>query len=294
MSLLERVKAAGNDGSSQCEEKILSLDLLRDRVQSVLPVETLAFLMRDNPERARNELRSACRQEFSRPEWAAMPADARLQMTEELVDIVFGLGPLECLLADEDVTEIMVNGASNVFYEKYGVIYRSEVSFSDDEQVRTLIDRIIGPLGRRIDESSPMVSARLPQGHRVHAVVPPVALDGPMLSIRVFSPRCMTLDDLRRTGSVEAPLAQFLAWAVRARRNIAVSGGTGSGKTTLLNALSHHISPDERIITIEDSAELRFFDHPHVVRLEARPRNAEGAGEVTIRDLLVSSLRMRP
>ena len=294
MSLLERARAAQSASASMSDRSAMALDLLRNRVQRTLPVDALVALMRENPERARNELRSACRQEFSRVEWTALSASKRHQLTEELVDIVFGFGPLECLLADEEVTEIMVNGAQSVFYEKYGVLHRSEVAFGDDDQVRALIDRIIGPLGRRIDESSPMVSARLPQGHRVHAVVPPVAVDGPMLSIRTFSSKTMTLRDLERAGSLDEALSLFLIWSVHARINIAVSGGTGSGKTTLLNALSCHISHDERIITIEDSAELRFIDHPHVVRLEARPRNAEGVGEITIRDLLLSSLRMRP
>ena len=157
-----------------------------------------------------------------------------------------------------------------------------------------LIDRIIGPLGRRIDESSPMVNARLAQGHRVNAIVPPLALDGPMLTIRTFSSRVITLQDMVESGSIEECVQRLLIWAVRARKSIAVSGGTGSGKTTLLNALSCHVPPDERIITIEDSAELRFLEHPHVVRLEARPRNAEGVGEVTIRDLVANALRMRP
>ncbi len=215
-------------------------------------------------------------------------------LADTLVDSMLGFGPLEPFLADESITEIMVNGSRSLFYEREGVLHRSEFCFASDDEVRMLIDRIIGPLGRRIDESSPMVNARLAQGHRVNAIVPPLALDGPMLTIRTFSSRVITLQDMVESGSVEWSVQRLLIWAVRARKSIAVSGGTGSGKTTLLNALSCHVPPDERIITIEDSAELRFLEHPHVVRLEARPRNAEGVGEVTIRDLVANALRMRP
>jgi Flp pilus assembly protein, ATPase CpaF len=215
-------------------------------------------------------------------------------LVEGLIGTVFGLGPLEDFIADESVTEIMVNGTASVYIERDGRLTPADVSFESDEQVRALIDRILGPLGRRIDESSPMVSARLPQGHRVNAVLPPLAVDGPLLTIRSFTRRVMTLSELRGRGSFDETVERFLVWAVAARKSVAVCGGTGSGKTTLLNALSCHISPKERIITIEDAAELKFDEHPHVVRLEARPANAEGAGEVTIRELVVNALRMRP
>ena len=161
-------------------------------------------------------------------------------------------------------------------------------------QVRALIDRILAPLGRRVDESSPMVDARLPGGHRVNVVIPPIALDGPTITIRKFANTTMTLGDMQRAGSLDGRASRLLAWAVRTRKNIAVLGGTGSGKTTLLNALSCEIPATERIVTIEDSAELRFTEHPHVVRMEARKTNAEGVGEVTIRDLVRNALRMRP
>jgi pilus assembly protein CpaF len=161
-------------------------------------------------------------------------------------------------------------------------------------ELRALIDRILGPLGRRIDEASPMVNARLPQGHRVNVVVPPIAIDGPYVTIRKFSQHVITLDEMVSSGSIDESLKTFLIWAVRARKSIAVCGGTGSGKTTLLNALSCVIPDDERIVTIEDSAELRFHTHPDVARLEARPQNAEGTGEVTIRQLVINALRMRP
>ena len=295
MTLLERVMAAGNGA---CEAVVHDhdalLERLREYVEKTVSADALASIMAENPERARNEVRSACKQAYERGEWAAVASDVRSSLMEELVDSVFGLGPLEGLLADEAVTEVMVNGSKSIYYERGGVLHRSPLAFADDDQVRALIDRIISPLGRRIDEASPMVSARLPQGHRVHAIIPPLALDGPTLTIRTFTPRVMTLDDMMEKGSLDAATKQFLVWAIVARKNVAVSGGTGSGKTTLLNALSCHISHAERIITIEDSAELRFLDHPHVVRLEARPRNAEGTGEVTIRDLVINALRMRP
>lgn len=295
MTLFERVQAAGN-GVAAAGEKSPDelLSLLRSQVEQAVSADDIANIMIDNPERARNEVRSACRQAFEDDAWAATDSRDRAKLTENLVDMVFGLGPLETLLADKSITEVLVNGSQSVYFEKNGVLHKSELTFANDEQVRALIDRIIGPLGRRIDESSPMVSARLPQGHRVHAIIPPLAVDGPMLSIRTFTPQIITLDDMVDGGAFDARVRQFLIWLVTARKNVAVSGGTGSGKTTLLNALSCYISHGERVITIEDSAELRFLEHPHVVRLEARPRNAEGMGEVTIRELVASALRMRP
>ena len=295
MTLLERVRAAGNGvGTTVVRDHDTLLGQLKRQVEKTVSADVIASIMAENPERARNEVRSACKQAFEREAWAMVPAEARTRLAEELVDSVFGLGPLEGLLADESVTEVMVNGSRSIFYERGGVLHESDLSFADDDQVRALIDRIISPLGRRIDEASPMVSARLPQGHRVHAIIPPLSLDGPVLTIRTFTSRVLTLDDMRAGGSLDTTTKQFLMWAVVARKNVAVSGGTGSGKTTLLNALSCHVPHTERIITIEDSAELRFLDHPHVVRLEARPRNAEGTGEVTIRDLVINALRMRP
>ncbi|NHM14046.1 CpaF family protein [Eggerthellaceae bacterium zg-886] len=250
--------------------------------------------MRENPQRARNELKSACRQVFEDSAWSIVSESHRADLVERLVDEVFGMGPLEALLADDEVTEIMVNGPESVYFERNGRIVRSGRTFSDEASLRSLIDRILGPVGRRVDESSPLANARLPAGHRVNVVIPPLSLDGPILTIRKFSERVLTLDSLESFGSFDKAMKRFLVWCVLARKSVAVSGGTGSGKTTLLNALSCELPKHERIITIEDSAELRFLEHPHVVRLEARPRNAEGKGEVTIRDLVINALRMRP
>ncbi|MEG0682327.1 MAG: CpaF family protein [Raoultibacter sp.] len=295
MSLLERVQAAGNEVSGKQERsRAQLLEDLKTRLQMRLPVDHIARLMADNPSQAKNEIRSGCRTLFAEDD-ALVPADFdRDSLVEELIDTVFGLGPLEALLEDEGITEIMVNGTHSVYCERAGRLFRTSIVFSQDDQVRALIDRIIGPLGRRIDESSPMVNARLAQGHRVHAILPPLALDGPVLTIRKFRERVMTLEEMEAAGSMDQALLTFLTWAVAARKNIAVTGGTGSGKTTLLNALSCKIAITQRIITIEDSAELRFLEHPHVVRLEARPKNAEGLGEVSIRDLVINALRMRP
>lgn len=295
MTLLARVQAAGNAAflRESCG-KADALETLRARVREGLSADAIAKLALENPEKARNEIRAICRSEFEDGLLPEVDSERKSQLIEELIDSMLGLGPLEALLSDESVTEIMVNATQSIFFERDGVLHESGMSFSCDDDVRMLIDRIIGPLGRRIDESSPMVNARLPQGHRVNAIIPPLAIDGPMLTIRTFSSRVITLEDMVESGSIEPDVRVFLIWAVRLRKSIAVSGGTGSGKTTLLNALSCHIPGTERIITIEDSAELRFLKHPHVVRLEARPRNAEGVGEVTIRDLVANALRMRP
>lgn len=295
MSLQERVERAGNVSRQAPEwRRRPDLDVLREHVQSVLSADEVAAIFAVNPQRARNEVRSACRQVFDDPLWASSDAREREELVARLLDEIFGFGPLEGMLQDPEVTEVMVNGPSSIYVERNGVLQRSSQSFSDTAQLRALIDRILGPLGRRIDEASPMVDARLPQGHRVHAIIPPLSLEGPLLTIRKFTERVMTLEEMEVAGSLPESVRRFLTWAVIARKSIAVSGGTGSGKTTLLNALSCKIPTSERIITIEDSAELRFLEHPHVVRLEARPRNAEGKGEVTIRDLVANALRMRP
>ncbi|WP_437882595.1 CpaF family protein [Pseudomonas sp. LRF_L74] len=214
-------------------------------------------------------------------------------MAEELVDELTGFGPLEMLLRDPTVTEILVNGPARIFVESEGVLAQSELRFIDDSHVQRVIQRILAPLGRRLDESSPMVDARLPDGSRVNAIIPPVALDGPCLSIRKFRKDLLRSTDLIAYQSLDEPMLNFIRAAVGKRCNILVSGGTGTGKTTLLNVLSQLIDSHERIVTIEDTAELQL-NHPHVVRLETRPPNAEGAGEVAARDLIRNALRMRP
>jgi pilus assembly protein CpaF len=227
-------------------------------------------------------------------EYAALPPDIdRRRLAKEVLDEAIGLGPLEDLLADDSVTEVMVNRADQIYIERSGRIEESPVVFSSDHAVMAVIERIVAPLGRRIDESSPMVDARLKDGSRVNAVIPPVALRGPSISIRKFAKRKLLGQDLINFGSLNQRMLEFLEVAVRERRNIVVTGGTGSGKTTLLNILSNFIPGHERIVTIEDAAELKL-SQPNLVGLESRPANLEGKGLITIRDLVRNALRMRP
>jgi pilus assembly protein CpaF len=217
----------------------------------------------------------------------------RSRLFEQIAAEILGFGPLQPLLEDESVTEIMVNGAKNLYVERSGKLHRVPVTFESNEHVMRIIDRIVAPLGRRIDESSPYVDARLPDGSRVNAVIPPISLVGPVLTIRKFSKNPITVEQLIGFGSTTVEAIQFLKACVESRLNIVISGGTGSGKTTLLNVMSSFIPSDERIITIENAAELQLRQD-HVVTLESRPSNIEGRGEVTIRDLVVNALRMRP
>jgi pilus assembly protein CpaF len=214
-------------------------------------------------------------------------------VVRRIEDEVLGYGPLEQLLADPTVTDILVNGAEQVYVERGGKLERTEVRFHDDQHLLNIIDRIVSAVGRRVDESSPMVDARLADGSRVNAIIPPLALNGPVLSIRRFATEMLTIDDLLSTKTINQAVADLLQGIVAARLNIVISGGTGAGKTTLLNVISGFIPRDERIVTIEDSAELQL-QQPHVVRLETRPANIEGRGEVTQRELVRNSLRMRP
>jgi pilus assembly protein CpaF len=217
----------------------------------------------------------------------------RARMFESIAADIIGFGPLELLINDAEISEIMVNGPKKIYVEKKGKVTKSSVVFNDDAHVMRVIDRIVAPLGRRIDESSPMVDARLPDGSRVNAVIRPIALCGPTLSIRKFKKDGVSIDDLIRFGSLTPQMAEFLAACVKAHLNIVVSGGTGSGKTTMLNALSSFIPEGERIITVENAAELQLRQD-HVVPLESRPPNVEGKGEISIRDLVINCLRMRP
>ena len=217
----------------------------------------------------------------------------RATLAQQIVDEITGLGPLQSLLRDSEVTEVMVNRFDKIYYEKYGRIIESDLSFGSEEHLRRTIERIVGQVGRRIDESSPMVDARLNDGSRVNAVVPPIALDGSSLTIRKFAKDPFTVKDLIALGTISVEAMEMLERSILNKYNIVISGGTGSGKTTTLNVLSSAIGDSERIITIEDAAELQL-SQPHVLRLESRPPNTEGKGQVTIRDLVRNSLRMRP
>ncbi len=222
---------------------------------------------------------------LSRPE--------RARLFEQIAAEILGLGPLQTLLEDDTITEIMVNGPKNIYIERKGKIHRVPITFESNDHVMRIIDRIVAPLGRRIDESSPYVDARLPDGSRVNAVIPPISLVGPVLTIRKFSKNPISVEQLIQFGSVTQEALQFLKASVEARLNVLISGGTGSGKTTLLNVMSSFIPSDERILTIENAAELQLRQE-HVVTLESRPPNIEGRGEITIRDLVINALRMRP
>jgi len=243
-------------------------------------------------ERIRDEVRQAVRA-IVQNEPAPLTASEKLQISEEVLHEVFGLGPLEPLLQDPTISDILVNGARQVYVERRGLLEETNVRFHDDAHLLRIIDKIVSQVGRRVDESNPMVDARLRDGSRVNAIIPPLAVDGPLLSIRRFGTDKLMPPDLVDKKSLTAGMMQLLEAAVHARLNIIVSGGTGSGKTTLLNALSAFISPKERIVTIEDAAELQL-KQPHLARLETRPANVEGHGVVRQRQLLVNSLRMRP
>ncbi|HZB70524.1 MAG TPA: CpaF family protein [Acidimicrobiales bacterium] len=242
------------------------------------------------------QLRSFVVQELStlmEAESAPLSTAERSHLVAQISDDVLGLGPVERFLADDEVTEVMVNGDDPIYVERAGRLHRTEARFLSNEHLRRVIDRIVGQVGRRIDESTPMVDARLPDGSRVNAIVPPLAVDGPAMTIRKFAKEAYRVDDLVRFGTFTPDVATLLSATVRGKLNVLVTGGTGTGKTTLLNVLSGFIPEDERIVTIEDAVELQLAQ-PHVVRLESRPPNIEGRGQVTIRDLVRNSLRMRP
>jgi pilus assembly protein CpaF len=266
----------------------LKLRIHRELVERI----DLDNLGRLDLDRANTELRSVIGQLI---EEQAVPLSQRdrEQLREEVFHEVLGLGPIEPLLKDPDVSDILVNTSRQVYVERFGKLEATSVIFRDDAHLLQIIDRIVTRVGRRIDESSPMVDARLTDGSRVNAIIPPLALDGPLLSIRRFGARPLATDDLVRLGSVTPEILGVLRAMVLARLNLLISGGTGSGKTTMLNCLSSFIPDGERIVTIEDSAELQL-QQPHVVRLETRPPNIEGRGEVTQRDLVRNALRMRP
>ena len=258
----------------------------------LLEVADLTVLSSLEPRQARTQIRDIVQRLFVE-QAAPIALPQRQLLARRIEDEVLGLGPLEPLLSDPTVSDILVNGAHSVFIERRGKLERTTVEFHDDAHLMNIIDRIVSAVGRRIDESSPMVDARLADGSRVHAIIPPLALDGPTVSIRRFAVERLGIEDLINIGTVTEAVADVLRAVVLGRLNVLISGGTGAGKTTMLNVLSGFIPPDERIVTIEDSAELQL-QQPHVVRLETRPPNIEGKGEVNQRELLRNSLRMRP
>lgn len=300
MSVLERVREAGATlGQGREPGSAARLRDARERLKSSL-IERLGLatiagmLSGEEAPRVRSELVVALEAILNTQGFEGLSPEERSEAVRRVVDEVCGLGPIQPLLEDDEITEVMINGCDSLFYERGGELLPADASFDSPEQIMIVIDRILAPLGRRLDRASPLVSARLANGDRVNAVAAPIAVDGPAVTIRKFSDRVRTLEALVDGGSMPGWLATLLGWAVRARRSIAVAGATGSGKTTLLNALSCEIPLGERIVTIEDSAELRFDAHPNVVRLEARDSSIEGVGEVTIRDLVRNALRMRP
>jgi len=285
VGLRDRIVADRARGSDSSPEGVA---YYRARLLEELDLDEVALL---SEEQRRARLERVVGRMVSR-EGPVLSTAERTRLIRRVVDEAVGLGVLEPLLADDSVTEIMVNGTDEIYVERDGRIERADISFSDEAQLLQTIDRIVSQVNRRVDESSPMVDARLPTGERVNVIIPPLALHGPTLTIRRF-PRLFTLDELIRIRSLDGATGELLRALVRARLNVVISGGTGAGKTTLLNALSAAVPDGERIITVEDNAELRL-QQPHVVTLEARPPNVEGKGEVTIRDLVRNSLRMRP
>ncbi len=294
-SLRERLVQAGEvRPDSATTTSRTSRDDVERRLHYVLIEELHDQLDVDGADRA--QLRRAIESRLAvllAAETAPLSAADRAEVTADVIDNILGYGPIEPLLRDPGVSEIMVNNPDRIYVERAGRIFRTERRFVDEDHLRRIIDKIVGQVGRRVDESSPMVDARLPDGSRVNAVIAPLAVNGPMLTIRKFSETSYTAEDLIAFQTFTAEVSEFLSACVRGRLNVLVSGGTGTGKTTLLNVLSRFIPDDERIVTVEDSAELRL-DQDHVLVLESRPPNIEGRGQVTIRDLVRNSLRMRP
>ena len=267
-------------------------EIKRDLHRKLISSLDLSLLEGMQDDERRSQVERAARRLLGETEIRLTRADEERLITELLHD-TFDLGPITPLLLDEEISDILVNTFRQVYVERLGKLELTSVTFRDDAHLRLVIDRIISRVGRRIDESTPLVDARLPDGSRINAIIPPAAIDGPILSVRRFRRRALSIDDLLELHTLTPEVAHFLTGAVRARTNMLVTGGTGSGKTTLLNILSRYIGNNERIVTIEDSAELQL-QQPHVVRLETRPPNIEGAGQITQRDLVRNALRMRP
>lgn len=265
---------------------------LKSEIQSKLIAELDPKIDLSKKDEVRNTIRNMF-EEYLNESGMVLTRAQRNSLFEAIIAEILGYGPLEPLLQDDSISEIMVNGPNHIYVERAGKIEKVPIQFDSDEHVMRIIDRIVSPIGRRVDESQPYVDARLPDGSRVNIIIPPLALNGPTITIRKFSRNRLTAEDLIRFGSCTKEAMEFLKACVQARLNIVISGGTGSGKTTLLNVLSSFIPEGERIITIENAAELQLHQE-HVVTLESRPPNIEGRGEVTIRDLVINSLRMRP
>ena len=294
MSLTERLSIPSNGVPSPAASTRDQYAEVRNRVHQVV-IQNLgtAMLGADGGEELlQRQLRLVVDQALNAEEMP-LPASERETLAREIADEVMGYGPLERFLSDETVTEIMVNNHEEIYIERGGRIFPTDARFVDDAHLRRTLDKIVAQVGRRVDETSAMVDARLPDGSRVNAIIPPLSLNGPSMTIRKFAQRRLEMQDLIALGAISEEMSEFLGLCVRARLNVLVSGGTGSGKTTLLNVLSGFIPDDERIITIEDAAELKL-DQRHWLRLESRPPNVEGTGQVSIRDLLRNSLRMRP
>jgi pilus assembly protein CpaF len=286
-------KSSKHTDTSNAIENLQKIQKIKSRVHRNLMDRVNLSLLDDlEPDKAKQEIESFVRGLIDEESEPLNAAEKRL-IAEEVCYEVLGFGPIEPLLHDPTISDILVNTYENVYVERHGVLERTGVQFQNNEHLMRIIEKIASSVGRRIDESSPMVDARLPDGSRVNAIIPPLSLDGPTLSIRKFSVDPYTMPDLVNFKSLTPAMGEFLAAAVKAKTNIIVSGGTGSGKTTLLNVISGYIPSNERIITIEDSAELQL-QQPHVVRLETRPANIEGKGEVMQRDLVRNALRMRP
>ncbi len=298
MSVLERIRrtASEPDAGAASAARLGALrSALRSDLIDRLGLDAIAHMLStEDTSHVRSELAVTCSAILNDQRYDTLLAEERERLAREVIDGVCGLGPIQPLLDDDSVSEVIVNGPGTIFFEREGRLCRSDATFESTEQVLMAIDRILAPLGRRLDRANPIVNARLSNGDRVNAVADPVAINGPAVTIRKFSNRITSLERLVELGSIPSWYARLLTWAVRSRKDIAVAGGTGSGKTTLLNALSCEIDKGERIVTIEDSAELRFDAHPDVVRLEARDASIEGTGEITIRDLVKNALRMRP
>lgn len=298
MSVLERIRrtAPEPDAGAASAARLGALrSALRSDLIDRLGLDAIAHMLStEDTSHVRSELAVTCSAILNDQRYDTLLAEERERLAREVIDGVCGLGPIQPLLDDDSVSEVIVNGPDTIFFEREGRLCRSDATFESTEQVLMAIDRILAPLGRRLDRANPIVNARLSNGDRVNAVADPVAINGPAVTIRKFSNRITSLERLVELGSIPSWYARLLTWAVRSRKDIAVAGGTGSGKTTLLNALSCEIDKGERIVTIEDSAELRFDAHPDVVRLEARDVSIEGTGEITIRDLVKNALRMRP